>query len=146
MQSERFRYESPSLSGLVSLVLVLILAGIVLFYAQQRQQDAVVMALKVRQQQWQNHLMVLQQRWEMQHRPAHWRVENQMLRMTSSGWPITKTSEECESLWRLLLAEEPAPLISLILVSAGGCEYQADHSILRYNYQRQSIVFSENHE
>jgi len=145
MQPEQFKCELPSLSGLVSLVLMLVLAGIVLFYAKQRQQEAVVMALKVRQLVWMEHLAVLQPKWQMQNKPAHWHVDGTALSMTPAGWPIADNEQACTLLWQLLLAEKPAPLISHIRSGDGGCAYEAVNVSLKYNYRRQSLVFSEIH-
>lgn len=145
MQPEQFKCELPSLSGLVSLVLMLVLAGIVLFYAKQRQQEAIVMALKVRQQVWMDHLAVLQPKWQMQNKPSHWNVDGTALSMTPAGWPIADNEQECTRLWQLLLAEKPAPLISHIRSGDGGCAYEAVNVSLQYNYRRQSLVFSEIH-
>ena len=143
MQPEQFKCELPSLSGLVSLVLMLVLAGIVLFYAKQRQQEAIVMALKVRQQVWMEHLAVLQPKWQMQNKPSQWHVDGTDLRMTPAGWPIADNEQECTVLWQLFLAEKPSPLISHIRRVEGGCTYDAANVSLQYHYQRQSLVFYE---
>ncbi|WP_320151556.1 hypothetical protein [uncultured Tolumonas sp.] len=127
---------------LVVVVVIGVLAASLLYFANQRQQDAAEVALKLRAQLWHERLPLLQQQWRMQHKPANWTIEGYQLQMQSSGWPLIKTKDDCRILWKVLLAEEPKPLIQNIIRQAHGCHYETETALLNYDFQQQLVQFS----
>lgn len=127
---------------LVVMVVIGVLAASLLYFANQRQQDAADVALKLRAQLWRERLPLLRQQWEMQHKPAHWMVEGYQLQMPQSGWPRTMTTDDCRMLWKILLVEEPKPLVQKIIWQAHGCRYQTATAMLDYDFQHETVQFS----
>lgn len=127
---------------LITACVILGLMSSLLWFAQQRQQEAISLALKMRAHLWLEHQQILQQRWRLQQKPAHWKLEGQWLLMSASGWPMAGTSEDCRVLWQVLLSEAPSPLIQQIQPLATGCRYQTEKARLEYDYLHERITFS----
>ena len=127
---------------LVVMVVIGVLAASVLYFANQRQQDASEVALKLRAQLWYERLPLLQQQWRMQHKPANWTIEGYPLQMQTSGWPLITKQEDCLMLWKIILAEEPKPLVQKVVQQAYGCRYETETAALDYDFQQQLVQFS----
>ena len=127
---------------LVVVVVIGVLAASLLYFANQRQQDAAEVALKLRAQLWHERLPLLQQQWRMQHKPSNWTVDGYPLQMQPSGWPLVTKQEDCLILWKILLAEEPKPLLQQIVQLAHGCRYKTETAMLDYDFQREVVQFS----
>ena len=127
---------------LVVMVVIGVLATSLLYFANQRQQDASEVALKLRAQLWHERLPLLQQQWRMQHRPASWTIEGYRLQMQPSGWPLITKKEDCLVLWKIILAEEPKPLLQKVVQEAQGCRYETETAVLDYDFQQQLVQFS----
>jgi hypothetical protein len=127
---------------LVVVVVIGVLAASLLYFAHQRQQDASEVALKLRAQLWNERLPLLQQQWGMQHKPANWTIEGYSLQMQPSGWPLITKKEDCRVLWKIILAEEPKPLVQKVVQQAHGCRYATETAVLDYDFQQQLVQFS----
>lgn len=127
---------------LVVVVVISVLAASLLYFAHQRQQDASEVALKLRAQLWNERLPLLQQQWGMQHKPANWTIEGYSLQMQPSGWPLITKKEDCLMLWKIILAEEPKPLVQKVVQQAHGCRYATETAVLDYDFQQQLVQFS----
>lgn len=127
---------------LVVVVVIGVLAASLLYFANQRQQDASEVALKLRAQLWRERLPLLQQQWGMQHKPANWTIEGYSLQMQSSGWPLINKKEDCRVLWKIILAEEPKPLVQKVVQQTHGCRYATETAVLDYDFQQQLVQFS----
>ncbi len=127
---------------LVVVVIIGVLAASLLYFAHQRQQDASEVALKLRAQLWNERLPLLQQQWGMQHKPANWTIEGYSLQMQPSGWPLITKKEDCRVLWKIILAEEPKPLVQKVVQQAYGCRYATETAVLDYDFQQQLVQFS----
>jgi len=127
---------------LVVMVVIGMLAASLLYFAHQRQQDASEVALKLRAQLWRERLPLLQQQWRMQHKPANWTIDGYSLQMQPSGWPLISTKDDCQVLWRIILAEEPKPLLQKVTQQAQGCRYETETAVLDYDFQQQLVQFS----
>lgn len=127
---------------LVVVVVIGVLAASLLYFAHQRQQDASEVALKLRAQLWNERLPLLQQQWGMQHKPANWTIEGYSLQMQPSGWPLITKKEDCRVLWKIILAEEPKPLVQKVVQQAHGCRYKTETAVLDYDFQQQLVQFS----
>ncbi len=127
---------------LVVMVVIGVLAASLLYFANQRQQDAAEVALKLRAQLWHERLPLLQQQWRMQHKPANWIIEGYPLQMQSSGWPLITKKEDCQILWRVILAEEPKPLLQRVVQQTHGCRYETETAVLDYDFQQRLVQFS----
>jgi hypothetical protein len=127
---------------LVVVVVIGVLAVSLLYFTNQRQQDAAEVALKLRAQLWHERLPLLQQQWGMQHKPANWIVEGSPLQMQRSGWPLITKQEDCQTLWKVLLAEEPKLLLQKVVQQAHGCRYETKTAVLDYDFQQQLVQFS----
>ena len=127
---------------LVVVVVIGVLAASLLYFANQRQQEATAIALKLRTQLWNERLPLLQQQWGMQHKPANWTIEGYPLQMQPSGWPLITKKEDCRVLWKIILAEEPKPLVQKVVQEAHGCRYETETAVLDYDFQQQLMQFS----
>lgn len=127
---------------LVVVVIIGVLAASLLYFAHQRQQDAAEVALKLRAQLWHERLPLLQQQWRMQHKPANWTIDGYPLQMQTSGWPLITKKEDCLMLWKIILAEEPKPLLQKVTQQAQGCRYETETAVLNYDFQQQLVQFS----
>ncbi|MDD2842286.1 MAG: hypothetical protein PHD18_07785 [Tolumonas sp.] len=127
---------------LVVVVIIGVLAASLLYFAHQRQQEAIEVALKLRAQLWNERLPLLQQQWGMQHKPANWTVDRYQLQMPPSGWPLITKKEDCLVLWKIILAEEPKPLVQKVVQQAHGCRYTTETAVLDYDFQQQLVQFS----
>lgn len=127
---------------LVVVMVIGVLAASLLYFAHQRQQEASEVALKLRAQLWRERLPLLQQQWRMQHKPANWTIDGYPLQMQSSGWPLITKKEDCRVLWKIILAEEPKPLVQMVVQQAHGCRYTTETAVLDYDFQQQLVQFS----
>ncbi|MDD2342521.1 MAG: hypothetical protein PHV54_06495 [Tolumonas sp.] len=127
---------------LVVVVVIGVLAASLLYFANQRQQEATEVALKLRAQLWNERLPLLQQRWGMQHKPANWTIDGYLLQMQPSGWPLITKTEDCWVLWKIILAEEPKPLVQKVVQQVHGCRYATETAVLDYDFQQQVVQFS----
>ena len=127
---------------LVVVVVIGVLAASLLYFVNQRQQEATAVALKLRAQLWRERLPLLQQQWRMQHKPVNWTIEGYPLQMQPSGWPLITKSDDCQILWRVILAEEPKPLVQKVVQEAQGCRYETETAVLDYDFQQQLMQFS----
>jgi len=127
---------------LVVVVVIGVLAASLLYFANQRQQEATEVALKLRAQLWNERLPLLQQQWGMQHKPANWTVERYQLQMQPSGWPLITKQEDCLVLWKIILAEEPKPLVQKVVQQVHGCRYETETVALDYDFKQQLVQFS----
>jgi hypothetical protein len=127
---------------LVVMVVIGVLSAGLLYFANQRQQEATAVALKLRAQLWRERLPLLQQQWRMQHKPVNWTIEGYPLQMQRSGWPLITKQEDCLILWKVLLAEEPKPLVQKVVQKVHGCRYETETAALDYNFQQQLAQFS----
>jgi len=127
---------------LVVVVVIGVLAASLLYFAHQRQQEATAVALKLRAQLWHERLPLLQQQWRMQHKPANWTIEGYPLQMQPSGWPLITTKEDCRVLWKIILAEEPKPLLQKVIQQVQGCRYATETAVLDYDFKQQLVQFS----
>lgn len=127
---------------LLVVVVISLLAASLLYFAHQRQQDAAKVALKLRAQLWNERLPLLQQQGGMQHKPANWTIDGYPLQMQPSGWPLITKKEDCLMLWKIILAEEPKPLLQKVVQQAQGCRYATETAVLDYDFQQQIVQFS----
>jgi len=127
---------------LVVVVVIGVLAASLLYFANQRQQDTAEVALKLRAQLWHERLPLLQQQWRIQHKPANWIIEGYPLQMQPSGWPLITKKEDCQILWRVILAEEPKPLLQRVVQQTHGCRYETETAVLDYDFKQQLVQFS----
>ncbi len=127
---------------LVVVVVIGVLAASLLYFANQRQQEAAEVALKLRAQLWNERLPLLQQQWGMQHKPTNWIIDDYSLQMQPSGWPLITNKEDCQVLWRVILTEEPKPLLQKVVQQAHGCRYETETAALDYDFQQQLVQFS----
>jgi hypothetical protein len=123
-------------------VVISLLAGVLFYFALQRQHDAASVALQLRAQLWRERLPILQAQWRMQHKPADWHIEGHPLHMLPSGWPVIKQRDDCVVLWQVLLAEAPAPLVDQVFKQVQGCRYTTATAQLEYDFQQQTVQFS----
>lgn len=127
---------------LVVVAIIGVLAASLLYFAKQRQQEATEVALKVRAQLWHERWPLLQQQWRMQHKPAMWTIEGYQLQMQPSGWPLIIKKEDCQILWRVILTEEPKPLLHRVVQQTHGCRYETETAVLDYDFKQQLVQFS----
>ncbi len=127
---------------LVVVVVIGVLAASLLYFANQRQQEASEVALKLRAQLWNERLPLLQQQWGIEHKPINWSIDGNQLRMQPSGWPLITKKEDCRVLWKIILAEEPKPLVQKVVQQAYGCRYATETAVLDYDFQQQLVQFS----
>ncbi len=45
-------------------------------------------------------------------------------------------------LWKIILAEEPKPLLQKVTQQAQGCRYETETAVLNYDFQQQLVQFS----
>ena len=127
---------------LVVVMVIGVLAASLLYFAHQRQQEAAEVALKLRTQLWRERLPLLQQQWGMQHKSTNWIIDGYPLQMQPSGWPLITKKEDCRVLWKIILAEEPKPLVQKVVQQAHGCRYATETAVLDYDFQQQLVQFS----
>lgn len=141
--SEQANSQILALFRTVIVVIVIgVLASYLLYFAKQRQHEATSMALQLRAQLWRERLPLLQAQWRMQHKPIDWQIDGYHVNMLPSGWPNITNNADCLVLWHVLLADEPAPLVSQVFKQRHGCRYTTATAQFDYDFQQQSVQFS----